>query len=379
MPVLTEEQQQWAETVRRVAQDRIAPLGVRMEEEDRLPMELFDLYRELGWLDLMTPTRFGGSEAGTTEWAILAEEVARVSTAAAQCFENFGPAIPLRMFGTEEQQVRLFPVLSQGIGCFAATEPEAGSDLGSLKTHAVDKGGSYVINGTKQFITNGAVANVFALLATVDPGSGPAGLRMFLIDAMESPGVSVIREERKMGLRGSSLAALAFDDVEVPAENMILGEGGFRAAQALLDFARPSVAGMAMGLASAAMEYALDYTLDRRQFGRPVYEFQGVSFMIADMAARVEAGRELAYAAAAEVDRSGPRATELASMAKFFCTDVCMQVTTDAVQCLGGAGYMKDHPVERMMRDAKVLQIYIGTNQVQRMILSRALASKRRG
>jgi alkylation response protein AidB-like acyl-CoA dehydrogenase len=377
MPVLTEEQQQWAETVRRVGRDRVAPLGARMEEEDRLPMELLDLYRELGWLDLMTPVRFGGAEAGSTEWVILAEEVARVSTAAAQCFENFGPAVSLRICGSEEQQARLFPVLSDRIGCFAATEPEAGSDLASLKTHAVDKGGSYLINGTKQFITNGAVANFFALMATVDPGSGASGLRMFLVDAKESSGVSVLREERKMGLRGSSLAALAFDNVEVPAENMI--EGGFRAAQSLLNFARPNVAGMAMGLASAAMEYALDYTLDRRQFGRPVYEFQGVSFMIADMAARIEAGRELAYAAAAEVDRHGPRSTELASMAKFFCTDVCMRVTTDAVQCLGGAGYMKEHPVERMMRDAKVLQIYIGTNQIQRMILSRELASKRKG
>ena len=377
MPVLTDEQQHWVETVRRVAQERIAPLGALMEAEDRLPMELLELYRELGWLDLMTPTRFGGAGAGSTEWVILAEEVAKVSTAAAQCFENFGPVIPLRIFGTEEQQARLFPVMSERIGCFAATEPEAGSDLASLKTHAVDKGGSYVINGTKQFITNGAVANFFALMATVDPGSGAAGLRMFLVDAVESPGVSVLREERKMGLRGSSLAALAFDNVEVPAENMIAG--GFRAAQSLLDFARPNVAGMAMGLASAAMEYALAYTLDRNQFGRPVYEFQGVSFMIADMAARIEAGRELAYAAAAEVDRQGPRSTELSSMAKFFCTDVCMQVTTDAVQCLGGAGYMKDHPVERMMRDAKVLQIYIGTNQIQRMILSRELASKWRG
>jgi alkylation response protein AidB-like acyl-CoA dehydrogenase len=379
MPVLTDEQQEWAQTVRRVARERIAPIAVRMEAEDRLPMELLDLYRDLGWFDLMTPERFGGAEAGSTEWVILAEEIARVSTAAAQCFENFGPVIPLRAFGTEEQQTRLFPIIKERIGCFAATEPEAGSDVASLSTHAVDKGGYYVINGTKQFITNGSVANFFALMATVEPGSGAKGIRMFMVDAKESKGVSVIREEQKMGLRGSSLAALAFDNVEVPADNMILGEGGFKAAQTLLDFARPNVGGMAVGLASAAMEYALDYTLERRQFGRPVYEFQGVSFMIADMAAQIEAARELVYAAAAEVDRKGPRATELASMAKFFCSDVCMQVTTDAVQCLGGAGYMKDHPVERMMRDAKILQIYIGTNQVQRMILSRELAKKRRG
>jgi alkylation response protein AidB-like acyl-CoA dehydrogenase len=286
--------------------------------------------------------------------------------------------IPLRFLGTQEQQDRLFPVLSQRIGCFAATEPEAGSDLGGIRTHAVDKGGSYVINGTKQFITNGAVANFFAVLATVDPGSGPAGIRMFMVDAEESPGVTLLREERKMGLRGSSLGALAFENVEVPADNMIGGERGFRAAQRLLDFARPNIAGMAMGLAAGAMEYALGYTLEREQFGRPVFDFQGVSFMIADMAMRIEAGRELAYAAAAAVDRGDSRATELAAMAKVFCSDTCMQVTTDAVQCLGGAGYLKDHPVERMMRDAKVLQIYIGTNQVQRMILSRALAQRAR-
>jgi alkylation response protein AidB-like acyl-CoA dehydrogenase len=243
----------------------------------------------------------------------------------------------------------------------------------------VDKGGSYLINGEKCFITNGGVANFFAVVATVAPGSGLSGLRLFMVDGVESPGVSVIREEKKMGLRGSSLAALSFENVEVPADNMIGGETGLRAAQQLLDFARPNVAGMACGLATAAMEYALAYTLERRAFGRPVYEFQGVSFLIADMAIRIEAGRELAYKAAAEVDAGGPRAGELASMAKVFCTDTAMAVTTDAVQCLGGQGYLKTHPVERMMRDAKVMQIYIGTNQIQRMLVSEALARRVRG
>ncbi|MGH9286644.1 MAG: acyl-CoA dehydrogenase family protein, partial [Acidimicrobiales bacterium] len=218
-----------------------------------------------------------------------------------------------------------------------------------------------------------------ALVATVEPGSGWRGLRMLMVDALESPGVSVLREERKMGLRGSSLAALAFENVEVPAENMIGGDTGLRAAQRLLDFARPNVAGMACGLAAAAMEYALSYTLERHAFGQRVFDFQGVSFPIADMAIRIEAGRELAYKAAQAVDSGDPRASELASMAKVFCTDTAMAVTTDAVQCLGGHGYLKDHPVERMMRDAKVMQIYIGTNQIQRMLIAEALARRVRG
>ncbi len=378
MPVLSPEQELFAETVRRVAEERIAPIGARMEEDDRFPHDLVDLYRELGWLSLMTPEKYGGAGAGSTEWVILAENIARVNAAAAQMFENFGPAIPLRFLGSPEQQDRLFPVLENRIGCFAATEPEAGSDLGAIRTHAVDKGGSYLINGEKCFITNGGVANFFALVASVEPGSGWSGLRLFMVDALESPGVRVIREEQKMGLRGSSLAALSFENVEVPAENMIGGETGLRAAQQLLDFARPNVAGMACGLARGAMDYALAYTLERRAFGRPVYEFQGVSFPIADMAIRIEAGRELAYRAAAEVDAGGPRASELASMAKVFCTDTAMAVTIDAVQCLGGHGYLKAHPVERMMRDAKVMQIYIGTNQIQRVLVSEALARRAR-
>jgi len=376
MPVLSPEQELFAETVTRVAEERIAPIGARMEEDNKFPHDLIELYRELGWLSLMTPEKYGGAGAGSTEWVILAENIARVNAAAAQMFENFGPAIPLRFLGSPEQQDRLFPLLDNRIGCFAATEPEAGSDLGGVRTHAVDKGGSYLINGEKCFITNGAVANFYALVATIEPGSGWSGLRLFMVDGVESPGVSVIREEKKMGLRGSSLAALSFENVEVPADNMISGETGLRAAQQLLDFARPNVAGMACGLARAAMEYALEYTLERRAFGRPVYEFQGVSFPIADMAIRIEAGRELAYKAAAEVDAGGPRASELASMAKVFCTDTAMAVTTDAVQCLGGHGYLKAHPVERMMRDAKVMQIYIGTNQIQRMLVSEALARR---
>jgi butyryl-CoA dehydrogenase len=376
MPTLTAEQELFASTVRRLAVERIATIGARMEAEDEFPHDLLELYREQGWLSILTPAAYGGAGAGSTEWVIMAEEIARHSTAACQLFQHFGAVMVLRFAGTAEQQHRLFPVVEERVSCLASTEPEAGSDLGAIRCHAVDKGGSFLVNGTKCFITNGDVADVYTTLVTVEPGSGPAGVRLFLIDGRESPGVSVTGRERKMGLRGSTIVTLSFDDVEVPAANMIGGERGFGALMAMFDFARPNVAAQGVGLATGAMEYALGYTLERRAFGRPVYEFQGVSFMVADMAIRIEAARELVYAAAAEIDRGGPRAGELAAMAKTFCTDTAMAVATDAVQCLGGHGYLADHPVERMMRDAKVLQIYEGTNQIQRLILSRILAAK---
>jgi acyl-CoA dehydrogenase len=379
MPNLSPEQEAFAATVARVAAERIAPIGARMEADDEFPHDLLALYREQGWLSILTPSAYGGAGAGSTEWVILAEAIARHSTAACQLFQHFGAVMVLRFAGTAEQQERLFPVVEERVSCLASTEPEAGSDLGAIRTHAVEVGGSYVVNGTKCFITNGDVSDVYTTLVTVEPGSGPAGVRLLLIDGRESRGVSVTGRERKMGLRGSTIVTLAFDDVEVPADNMIGGERGFGALMAMFDFARPNVAAQGVGLAAAAMEYALGYTLERRAFGRPVYEFQGVSFMIADMAIRIEAARELVYAAAAEIDRGGPRAGELAAMAKTFCTDTAMAVATDAVQCLGGHGYLADHPVERMMRDAKVLQIYEGTNQIQRLILSRILADRVKG
>ena len=379
MPHLSPEQEAFAHTAARVAAERIAPIGARMEAEDEFPHDLLALYRELGWLSILTPEAFGGAGAGSTEWVILAESIARHSTAACQLFQHFGAVMVLRFAGTPEQQARLFPVVEERISCLASTEPEAGSDVGAIRTHAADKGGSFVVNGAKCFITNGDVSDIYTTLVTVEPGSGPAGVRLLLIDGRESPGVTVTGREQKMGLRGSTIVNLAFDDVEVPAENMIGGERGFAALMGMFDFARPNVAAQGVGLATGAMEYALGYTLDRRAFGRPVFEFQGVSFMIADMAIRIEAARELVYAAAAEIDRGGPRAGELAAMAKTFCTDTAMAVATDAVQCLGGHGYLADHPVERMMRDAKVLQIYEGTNQIQRLILSRILAGRVKG
>jgi alkylation response protein AidB-like acyl-CoA dehydrogenase len=375
--ILTTEQQELAQTVREIAQAKLVPYAQRMEAENKFPHDLVARFVEWGWLNLLIPQEHGGAGAGAMEWVLMTEELSRVSLAISSLLEGYGPVVMLRLFGTEEQKKRFFPILEQGMACFAGTEPEAGSDIAAIRTKAVDKGGYYVINGTKQFITNGGVADFIAILATLEPGAGPKAHRLFFLDRRECKGIESTREEQMIGIRGGSLTGLTLTNVEVPTEHMLQGDA-FKAVQVMMDYGRPSTAGAAVGVASAATEFALDYTLDRKAFGHSVYDFQGVSFMIAEMATRTEAARQLAYRAAAEVDADGPRKNELSSMAKTFATDVAMKVTTDAVQCLGGAGLMKDFPVERMMRDVKALQILGGTNQIQRMILARALKNNRR-
>ena len=372
MTTFTPEQVALAETVRQIARENLVPYAERMERTNEFPHDLVAKYAEWGWLNLLIPEEFGGGGAGATEWVIMTEELSRISLAISSLLEGYGPVVMLRLFGTHEQKKRFFPVLEQGMGCFAGTEPGAGSDVAAIRTKAVDKGGYYVINGSKQFITNGGVADFIAILATLEPGAGSRAQRLFFVDRRKCPGIAVTREEEMIGIRGGSVAGLTLTDVEVPAEDMVEKEA-FKVFQVMMDYGRPSTAGAAVGVASAATDYALGYTLEREAFGQPVYDFQGVSFMIADMAIQVEAARQLAYRAAAEVDSDGPRKNEFSAMAKTFATDVAMKVTTDAVQCLGGAGLMKDYPVERMMRDVKALQILGGTNQVQRMILARAL------
>jgi len=368
----TDEQEDLARTVRAMADAKLRPVAQRIEESGEFPHDLVEQFAEWGWLSLLVPEEYGGTAAGATEWVIMTEELAKVSLAVCSLLEGYGPIMMLRLFGTEDQKKRFFPILQTGMACFAGTEPSAGSDIAAIRTKAVDKGGYYVLNGSKQFITNGGVANLIAVLATVDPDAGSKGQRVFFVDPRKTPGIAVTREEQLIGIRGGSVAGFTLTDVEVPVEDMLEAEA-FKAFQVMMDYGRPSTAGMAVGVSAAATEYALRYALDREAFGHPVYDFQGVSFMIADMAMQTEAARLLAYRAAAEVDADGPRKNELSAMAKTFATDVAMRVTTDAVQVLGGAGLTKDYPVERMMRDVKALQILGGTNQIQRMILARAL------
>jgi len=372
MTTLTDEQIDLGRTGREIGASKLAPIAQRMEDTGEFPHDLVEQFAEWGWLSLMIPEEYGGGGAGATEWVVMTEELSRVSLATCSLLEGYGPVVMLRMFADDRQKAKFFPVLAHGMGCFAGTEPGAGSDIAAIRTRALDKGGYYILNGAKQFITNGGVADFIAVLATVDPTAGHKGLRIFFLDRRQHPGIETTREERMIGIRGGSLAGLTFTDVEVPAEDM-LDAPAFKVFQAMMDFGRPSTAGMAVGVSSAAIELALGYTLEREAFGQPVFDFQGVSFMLADMAIQTEAARLLAYRAAYEVDTDGPRKSELSAMAKTFATDAAMKVTTDAVQCMGGAGLMKDYPAERMMRDVKALQILGGTNQVQRMMLARSM------
>jgi alkylation response protein AidB-like acyl-CoA dehydrogenase len=372
MPALTAEQRLFQRFARRIAEERIAPLAGEMESTGHPSRALSELYREAGWLSSFAPAAFGGDGINGRDWCLLNEEVARVSVAAALTME-FGPVAAVRL-APAEQHAGLFPVVVGRVGAFACTEPEAGSDLLALRTHVVKRGHSYVLNGHKCFINNGGVAEVLSVVATMQPGSGREGIRVLLVDAA-APGIRRSAEKQKMGLRGASLVDLTFDDVDVPATHVLGGDNGFDIVQRLFGLGRITIAAQAIGNATAAMEHALRYSLRRKQFGQVIYSNQAISFMIANMAIMIEAARELTYRAAESLDNDEPQASALASMAKVFATDTGMAVTADAVQCLGGAGYMRENSVERMMRDAKALQIVLGTNEIQRTVISRYLAA----
>ncbi|KAA8880614.1 acyl-CoA dehydrogenase [Nocardia colli] len=357
--------------VEQICAQRIAPLAERMERTGLPAPELCELYRELGWFSCFAPTAHGGAGLDATEWCLLNEQMARVSIAAALTLE-FGPVAAVRL-APADQHATLFPMVVGRPGAFACTEPEAGSDALAIRTRVVDQGDHYLLNGHKTLINNGGIAEVVVVVATTRPGSGYTGLRLLVVDAT-ARGVLRGPEKQKMGLRGASLVDLTFHDVEVPATQLLGGHDGFALAQRIIDYGRLTVAALALGNATAAMEHALRHTLRRRQFGRTLYDNQAVAFKIADMAIALEAARELTHRAAAALDRGDPRASVLTSMAKVLATDTGMTVTTDAVQCLGGAGYLAENAVERMMRDAKALQIIVGANELQRALIGRHLA-----
>jgi alkylation response protein AidB-like acyl-CoA dehydrogenase len=374
MPSFTEDQLELKNLARQVAVERVAHIAERVETTGEHPEDMVKLFRELGFLSLTKPLEYGGSGCGVTEWCIVQEEMSRVSAVAAHILGQNSMNLMLAMLGTQEQKDRFFPILEERSAVFMSTEPDAGSDVGSIRTTAVRDGDEYILNGRKQWIGGGGHADFFIVVASIKPEDGARGLGMFFVDGHESPGIAMEREEQLMGLRGASVAEMVIDNVRIPAANQV--GTGMSAFVRFMNSARPTSAAEAVGLADGAMEYALRYTHERRQFGRPVYEFQAVSHMLAEAAIRIEAARELTYAAAAAVDRGDPRTGELASMAKCFATDVAMRVTTDAVQAMGAAGYSKEHPVERMMRDAKILQIFEGTNQIQRETVAKLLSRR---
>jgi alkylation response protein AidB-like acyl-CoA dehydrogenase len=321
---------------------------------------------------------YGGISGSALTLIVAVEEISKfcVTSSLILSVQSLG-SLPIWLAGTEEQKRRYLPPLARGeqLAAYALTEPGSGSDAGGMRTRAIKRGDSYVINGSKTFITGGSVADTIVVFARTDQdGDTPArNISAFIVEKT-MPGFKVGKLEKKLGIRGSPTAQLFFEELEVPAANRLGGEGeGFRLAMRVLDHSRPGIAAQALGIAEGAFDLARRYARDRRQFGKPIVEFQGIQFMLADMATQIEAARALTYASGDALDRSLPDIGSSSSMAKLFASDTAMRVTTDAVQILGGYGYLRDFPAERMMRDAKITQIYEGTNEIQRFVIAREL------
>ncbi len=378
---LSEEHVALRESVRQLAEDKIAPYAAEVDEQPRYPQEAHDALVKADLHAVHIPEEYAGAGADALATVIVIEEVARVcaSSSLIPAVNKLG-TVPLLLSGSAELNQRYLPLVARGEGMFsyALSEPEAGSDAAAMRTRAARDGDSFILNGTKRWITNAGVSQYYTVMAVTDAKAGLAGISAFVVEKGDE-GFSFGASEHKLGIKGSPTCELYFDNCVIPADRMIGAEGsGFRTALATLDHTRITIAAQALGIAQGALDYAAGYVRERRQFGKAIAEFQGVQFMVADMAMKLEAARQLTYAAAARSERAMageaiPDLTFISSACKCFASDVAMEVTTDAVQLLGGYGYVHDYPVERMMRDAKVTQIYEGTNQIQRIVMARQL------
>jgi len=374
---LTEEQVEFRDAVRRLVAERIAPRAAEIDAKAEYPWDVRRLLAEHDVLGLPFEEEHGGTGTGTLMLNVAVEEIARAcaSSALILMIQELG-TLPIKLFGTEEQKQRFLPRCATGewSPAFALSEPEAGSDPGGMITRAVRDGDEWVVTGTKNWITNLGVADFYVVFAKTDAAAGRSrGISAFVVEA-DRPGFSVGKLEHKLGIKGSPTGQPIFDDVRIPAENLI-GEvdRGMRVALATLDRSRLGVAAQAVGIAQGATDHAAAYARERRQFGRPIAEFQGIQFKLADMETRTAAARELLYAACAKVDRGERDMGKYSAMAKLFASDTAMAVTVEAVQVLGGYGYVTEYPVERYLRDAKITQIYEGTNEIQRLVIARTL------
>jgi alkylation response protein AidB-like acyl-CoA dehydrogenase len=374
--VLPEEHQLLRKTVRELAEDKIAPRAAEIDETSEFPWDVHDALVAAELHAVHVPEQYGGIGADAIASAIVIEEIAR-----ACCASSLIPAVNklgtmgLMLAGGEDLKQIYLGKLARGEGMFSycLSEPEAGSDAANMKTKAVRDGDSFVLNGTKRWITNAGVSEFYTVMAVTDPDAGPRGISAFVVEKADE-GVSFGAPEKKMGIKGSPTREVYFDNVRIPAERMIGDEGtGFKTALRTLDHTRLTIGAQALGVAQGAVDYCIRYVQERKQFGKPIADFQGVSFMLADMAMKTEAARSLIYTAAAMAERMDPNLTFMSAAAKCFASDVAMEVTTNGVQLLGGYGYTRDYPLERMMRDAKITQIYEGTNQIQRLVMSRNL------
>jgi alkylation response protein AidB-like acyl-CoA dehydrogenase len=374
---LTEEQVEFRDAIRQIVAERVAPRAAEIDAKAEYPWDIRRLFAEHDLLGLPFPVEHGGTGTGTLMLNIAVEEVARAcaSSALILMIQELG-TLPIQLFGSEELKQRFLPRCASGewTPAFALSEPEAGSDPGGMITRAVREGDEWVINGTKNWITNLGIADFYIVFAKTDAQAGHSrGVTAFVVEA-DRPGFSVGKLEHKLGIKGSPTGQPIFEDVRLPASNLIGEEGrGMRVALGTLDHSRLGVAAQAVGIAQGATDHAIAYARERRQFGQSIADFQGIQFKLADMETRTAAARELLYRACAKIDRHEPDAGKYSAMAKLFASDTAMAVTVEAVQVLGGYGYVTEYPVERYMRDAKITQIYEGTNEIQRLVIARAM------
>jgi len=376
---LPEDHQALRDAVRELCEGKVAPNAAAADESAEFPQASYDALRAADYHAPHIPEEYGGVGADALATAIVIEEVARAcaSTSLIPAVNKLG-TLPVILAGSEELKRRYLPPVAGGEAMFSycLSEPEAGSDAVSMSTRAVRDGDHWVLNGAKRWITNAGISEYYTVFAVTDPDARSQGISAFVVEKADD-GVGFGALEKKLGIKGSPTREVYFDSVRIPASRRIGEPGsGFRTAMRTLDHTRVTIAAQAVGIAQGALDIATGYVRERRQFGRPIGEFQGVQFMLADMSMQLEAARQLTYAAAARSERNEPDLTYFGAAAKCFASDVAMKVTTDAVQLLGGYGYTRDFPVERMMRDAKITQIYEGTNQVQRLVVARQLLSR---
>jgi alkylation response protein AidB-like acyl-CoA dehydrogenase len=374
---LTDDQLEFRATIRQIVADRVAPRAAEIDATAEYPWDIRKLFSEHDLLGLPFAEEYGGTGTGTLMLNIAVEEVARAcaSSALILMIQELG-TLPIQLFGTDELKQRFLPRCATGewTPAFALSEPEAGSDPGGMITRAVRDGDEWVVNGTKNWITNLGIADFYVVFAKTDASAARSrGISAFVVEA-DRPGFSVGKLEHKLGIKGSPTGQPIFEDVRIPAANLIGEEGrGMHVALGTLDHSRLGVAAQAVGIAQGATDHAAAYARERRQFGQAIAEFQGIQFKLADMETRTAAARELLYRACAKIDRGEPDAGKYSAMAKLFASDTAMAVTVEAVQVLGGYGYVTEYPVERYMRDAKITQIYEGTNEIQRLVIARSL------
>lgn len=371
--LLTEEQMMTRDLARRIAEEKIRPIAQELDEKEEFPWDIIKVLAETDLCGIYIEEKYGGMGGGVLELSIVTEELSRACGGIAICFAATAlGTYPIILHGTEEQKQKYLPDIASGkkLAAFALTEAGAGSDASAIQTTAKKEGAHYILNGTKQWITNGGEAEVYTVIAMTDRTKGARGASAFIVEK-GTPGFDFGKREKKMGIRASATRELIFNDCKVPAENLLGREGmGFIIAMRTFDQSRPGVAAQAVGIAQGALDLAVKYARERVQFGKPISSFQGIQFMLADMATETEAARALVYATARMIDSGAKNVAKESAMTKLFASDMCMKVTTDAVQIFGGYGYMRDYPIEKYMRDAKITQIYEGTNQIQRSIIA---------